>query len=57
MSDSVQFSESLLDGLTLEQREAVTGIYGWARRMKSDVDWLIEYGSARSRRLESTGGD
>jgi len=35
-----------------EQLEAVRGIYNWGRRVKSDVDWLIEYGSARSRRLE-----
>jgi GAF domain-containing protein len=42
--------------LTAEQHEAVHGIYGWARRIKGDVDWLIEYGSARSRRLESSGG-
>lgn len=42
--------------LTPEQREAVNGIDGWARRIKSDVDWLIEYGSTRSRRLESSGG-
>jgi GAF domain-containing protein len=41
--------------LTPEQREAVHGLYGWARRIKSDVDALIEYGSARSRRLESSG--
>lgn len=39
-------------GLSPEQREAVHGLYGWARRIKSDVDWLIEYGSTRSRRLE-----
>ncbi|HWN98163.1 MAG TPA: GAF domain-containing protein [Blastocatellia bacterium] len=37
-----------------EQLEAVRGIYNWGRRVKSDVDWLIEYGSARSRRLEAT---
>jgi signal transduction histidine kinase len=43
--------------LTREQREAVHGIYGWARRIKSDVDWLIEYGSTRSRRLETTTAD
>jgi GAF domain-containing protein len=42
--------------LTAEQHEAVRGIYGWARRIKSDVDWLIEYGSTRSRRLESAAG-
>jgi GAF domain-containing protein len=42
--------------LTPEQQEAIRNIYAWARRIKSDVDWLIEYGSARSRRLESTGG-
>ena len=41
--------------LTTEQREAVHGIYGWARRIKSDIDWLVEYGSARSRRLEPSG--
>jgi signal transduction histidine kinase len=42
--------------LTEEQRKAVQAIYGWARRIKSDVDWLIEYGSTRSRRLESRHG-
>jgi len=42
--------------LTSEQREAVHGIYGWARRIKSDIDWLVEYGSARSRRLEPSDG-
>lgn len=43
--------------LTAEQREAVHGIYGWARRIKSDIDWLVEYGSARSRRLEPSSGN
>jgi signal transduction histidine kinase len=38
--------------LTPEQHEAIRGIYASARRMKSDVDWLIEYGGARSKRLE-----
>jgi GAF domain-containing protein len=38
-----------------EQLEAVRGIYNWGRRIKSDVDWLIEYGSARTRRLEQSG--
>jgi GAF domain-containing protein len=42
--------------LSSEQQETVRNIYGWARRIKSDVDWLIEYGSTRSRRLESSGG-
>lgn len=42
--------------LTVEQREAVHSLYGWGRRIKSDVDWLVEYGSTRSRRLESSGG-
>jgi GAF domain-containing protein len=42
--------------LTKEQREAVHGVYSWARRIKSDVDWLVEYGSARSKRLETSGG-
>jgi GAF domain-containing protein len=41
--------------LTSEQREAVHALYGWGRRIKSDVDWLIEYGSTRSRRLDSRG--
>jgi GAF domain-containing protein len=41
--------------LTKEQREAVHGVYSWARRIKSDVDWLVEYGSTRSKRLESSG--
>lgn len=38
--------------LTAEQAEAVRSILAWARRMKSDVEWLVEYGSARSRKLE-----
>jgi GAF domain-containing protein len=38
--------------LNAEQREAVRGLYSSAKRIKSDVEWLIEYGSARSRRLE-----
>jgi len=42
--------------LSPEQQQTVHNIYGWARRIKGDVDWLIEYGSARSRRLESSGG-
>jgi GAF domain-containing protein/DNA-binding FrmR family transcriptional regulator len=42
--------------LTPEQQEAIRNIYAWARRIKGDVDWLIEYGSARSRRLETAGG-
>ena len=42
--------------LTSEQREAVHGLYGWARRIKRDVDLLVEYGSARSRRLQQSGG-
>jgi GAF domain-containing protein len=38
-----------------DQREAVRGIYASAKRIKSDVDWLIDYGSTRSRRLEERG--
>lgn len=38
--------------LNNEQREAVRGVYASAKRIKSDVDWLIDYGSTRSRRLE-----
>ncbi len=51
------FAELLEQGsygpLTAEQAEAVKGIYAWSRRMKSDIDWLIEYGSTRSRRLDA----
>jgi GAF domain-containing protein len=43
--------------LTAQQLEAVRGIYAWGRRLKTDVDWLIDYGSARSRRLEPGGGE
>jgi signal transduction histidine kinase len=43
--------------LTTEQLEAVRTIYGGARRLKNDIDWLVEYGSTRSRRLEPSGGD
>jgi GAF domain-containing protein len=43
--------------LTAPQRDAVRTIYGSARRIKNDIDWLIEYGSSRSRRLEQSGGD
>jgi GAF domain-containing protein len=39
--------------LTADQSKAVQNIYTWAKRMKSDVEWLVEYGSSRSRRLES----
>jgi len=38
--------------LSPEQLEALNGLYASARRIKNDVDWLIEYGSTRSRRLE-----
>jgi signal transduction histidine kinase len=51
------FAEQLEQGvygrLTAEQAEAVKGIYAWSRRMKADIDWLIEYGSTRSRRLDA----
>jgi GAF domain-containing protein len=40
--------------LTPQQLDAVRGIYAWARRMKGDVEWLIEYGSTRSQRLEES---
>ncbi len=43
--------------LSSDQTEAVRNIYTWARRMKNDIDWLIEYGSARSRRLDQPGGE
>jgi GAF domain-containing protein len=38
--------------LTPEQQEAIKGIYAWARRIKGDVELMIEYGAMRSRRLE-----
>jgi GAF domain-containing protein len=38
--------------LNPQQHEAVREIYTSARRIKTDVDWLIEYGATRSRRLE-----
>jgi GAF domain-containing protein len=41
--------------LTPEQNETVRGINTWARRIKSDVELMIEYGSMRSRRLEEGG--
>jgi PAS domain-containing protein len=54
------FAELLEQGsygeLTNEQHEAVRNLYVWGRRMKSDIETLIEYGSTRSRRLEE-GGD
>ena len=43
--------------LTPEQQEALKGIYTWARRIKSDVDLMIEYGAMRSRRLEQGEAD
>jgi signal transduction histidine kinase len=42
--------------LTGEQMQAIRGIYSNARRMRQDVDWLVEYGSTRSRRLEPGSG-
>lgn len=58
---SVLGMAELLEGgsygnLTPAQQQAVHEIYGWARRIKGDVDWLVEYGSTRSRRLETSGG-
>jgi GAF domain-containing protein len=41
--------------LTEQQHEAVREIYNSGRRIKADVDWLIEYGATRSRRLEEGG--
>jgi len=40
--------------LTQEQHEAVNGIYSGARRIRSDVDYMIQYGATRSRQLESS---
>jgi signal transduction histidine kinase len=39
--------------LTREQSEAVASLHAWAKRMKIDVDALIDYGSTRSRRLDA----
>jgi GAF domain-containing protein len=52
-----QLSQGIYGPLTDEQFDALRNIYSWARRLKSDVDWLIEYGSSRSRRLENAGGE
>ena len=53
------FAEQLQQGayghLTTEQQQAVRNLYGWAKRMQNDIEWLIEYGSTRSRRLEPKG--
>jgi GAF domain-containing protein len=53
------FAELLEQGsygsLSPDQHEAVRNLYVWARRMKGDIDTLIEYGSTRSRRLEEGG--
>ena len=51
-----QLSQGIYGPLTDEQFDALRNIYSWARRLKSDVEWLIDYGSTRSRRLE-TGGE
>jgi GAF domain-containing protein len=48
-----QLEQGLYGKLSAEQAEAVKGIYAWSRRMKADIDWLIEYGSTRSRRLDA----
>jgi chemotaxis protein histidine kinase CheA len=52
-----QVSQGLYGPLTAEQAQGVRNIVAWARRMSSDVEWLIEYGSTRSRRLETGEGD
>jgi PAS domain S-box-containing protein len=40
--------------LTSEQIEAVSSMQAWAKRMKIDVDALIDYGSTRARRLDAS---
>jgi GAF domain-containing protein len=50
-----QLSRGIYGPLTDEQFDALRNIYSWARKLKSDVDWLIEYGSSRSRRLDAAG--
>jgi GAF domain-containing protein len=57
-----QLSQGIYGPLTDEQFEALRNIYSWARRLKSDVEQLIDYGSSRARRLETgneatAGGD
>lgn len=53
------FAEQLQQGtygiLTAEQQQAIRNLFGWAKRMQNDIEWLIEYGSTRSRRLEPKG--
>jgi GAF domain-containing protein len=53
------FAEQIQQGaygiVTAEQQQAMRSLYGWAKRMQNDIEWLIEYGSTRSRRLEPKG--
>ena len=55
----IGFAEQIQQGtygpLTGEQHQAMRGLHGWAKRMQNDIEWLIEYGSTRSRRLEPKG--
>ena len=55
----LEFADQLHNGayghLTAEQQQAMRNLYGWAKRMQNDIEWLIEYGSTRSRRLEPKG--
>lgn len=41
--------------LSDDQLEAARGICEWARHMKGDVAWMVEYSSTRSARAESQG--
>ncbi|HWP44212.1 MAG TPA: GAF domain-containing protein, partial [Blastocatellia bacterium] len=51
------FAELLEQGtygpLTGDQLKAVRSMYSNAKRMRQDVEWLVEYGSTRSRRLDT----
>jgi GAF domain-containing protein len=46
------FERGDFGNLPPQQIEAIRSIYSSAKRIKGDVDWLIEYGATRSRRLE-----
>jgi GAF domain-containing protein len=52
----LEFADQLQQGaygnMTAEQQQALRNLHGWAKRMQNDIEWLIEYGSTRSRRLE-----
>jgi signal transduction histidine kinase len=41
-------------GLNEDQSEAIKGICAWARHMKGDVAWMVEYSATRSPRPDAS---